>query len=292
MYLQLDHGFSKRLANLITYQKTINQQSGSFEFQLEELAQKLPMSGNLYPSQIIERLKPTLEELKVKKLFHSEILRSNGKHFLRLIPLNQDEHLIGIESFTRFLSFIEQIYGKNIQSVFMVSDEDIFNLLKKYPRIIEFKKRKYSWVYHVLSVLMYQMLKGGYQSKAKDPSALIAYAIKRDVIDIPIGFRPVDLVAIELLRNEQKEKLLQTRQHEDLRIEQNFKDIAEAYYNVLSDKQLQEYEQRIRKKFGTLMKLEKNSDSYISMIKDNIIDDMKSQRLDIDKLKLQNEIKS
>jgi hypothetical protein len=269
----------------------MNQQSGSFEFQLEELAQKLPMSGDLYPSQIIERLRPTLEELKAKKLFNSEIFRSKGKHFLRLIPLNQDEYLVGVESLPRFSTFIEQVYGKTIHSVFSVSDDDIYALLKKYPRVVDFKKRKYSWVYHVLSVLMHQMVKNGYQAKAKDPSALIAYAMKRDEIDLPVGFKPVDLVGLELIRDEQKDNLVQTRQQEELKIEQNFKDIAEAYYGALSEKQLQEYELRIRKKFGTLMRLEKNSDSYVSMIKDHIIDDMKTQRLDIDKLKLAQDAK-
>jgi hypothetical protein len=39
------------------------------------------------------------------------------------------------------------------------------------------------------------------------------------------------------------------------------------------------------------MRLEKNSDSYVSMIKDHIIDDMKTQRLDIDKLKLAQDAK-
>jgi hypothetical protein len=77
-----------------------------------------------------------------------------------------------------------------------------------------------------------------------------------------------------------------------LRIEQNFKDISEAYFAALSERQLSEYEQRIKKQFGSFMKLEKNTDSYISMIKGCIIEDMKSQRLDIDKLKLSTEIKS
>lgn len=292
LYLQLDHGFSKRLANLITYQKTIHQHSGSFEFQLDELAQKLPMSGDLYPSQIIERLKPTLEELKAKKLFHSEIIKSGGKHFIRLIPLNQDEYLIGSESLERFNQLIHQVYGKSLQSVLEVSADDILGLLKKYPRVIDFKKRKYSWVFHVLSVLMFQMLKGGYQSKAKDLSALIHFAIKREEIDLPIGFRPIDLVAFELQRGQQEVKVAQSKEYEEIRIEQNFKDIAEAYYAVLTEKQLQEYEQRIRKQFGAILKLEKNSDSYLSMIKDCIIEDMKAQKLNIDKMKLNNEPKA
>jgi hypothetical protein len=291
LYLQLDHGFSKRLANLITYQKTIDQQSGSFEFQLEELAQKLPMSGDLYPSQIIERLKPTLEELKVKKLFHSEVIRSSGKTFLRLTPLNQDEYLVGAEVLDRFCNLVQQVYGKTLQSVFDINLDDVLVLLKKYPRIIEFRKRKYSWVYHVLSVLMHQMTKSGYSQKAKDPSALMSFAMKRDDIDLPIGFKPVDVAALETVREQQEYRLSHTRKLEEVRIEQNFKDIAEAYYAALSDRQLQEYEQKIRKQFGAFMKLEKNTESYFSMIKDCIIEDMKSQRLDIDRLKLTHETK-
>jgi len=292
LYLQLDHGFSKRLANLVTYQKTMNQQSGSFEFQLEELAQKLPMSGDLYPSQIMERLKPTLEELKSKKLFQSEIIRANGKHFIRLIPMSPAEFLVGLEAFERFSSFTQQVYGKSCLSVLELALDDVINLLKKYPRVIEYKKRKYSWVYHVLSVLMHQMLKTGYVTKSKDPSALISFAMKREEIDLPIGFKPVDVAGMEMVQTQQKSRLVHSKEYEELRIEQNFKDIAEAYYAALPERQLQEYEQRVRKQFGGLMRLEKNTDSYHSLMKDCIIEDMKLQRLDIDKLKLNHELKS
>lgn len=291
LYLQLDHGFSKRLANLITYQRAIDKQWGSFEFQLEELAQKLPMSGNLYPSQIIERLKPTLEELKSKNLFHSELFRINGKSYLRLNPMNNDGFLVGPEFIDQFNDFIYQDYGKSIESIFQINKDDILSLLEKYSKVIDFKKRKYSWVYHVLSVLMHQMVKNNYNLKAKDPLALIIFALKRNEIDIPIGFKPIDIAVMEMVRAQSKTHITDTKEIETLRIEQNFKDISEAYFLALSCKQLQDYENRIRRKFGIFMKLEKNSSSYISMIKDCIIEDMKNQKLDIERMKLTTEKK-
>ena len=128
----------------------------------------------------------------------------------------------------------------------------------------------------------------------KDHLILIAVISTLIIVNSSIsnyGYFDITKVVIEFIRDQQEVKTAQSRQVEELRIEQNFKDISEAYFAVLSERQLSEYEQRIKKQFGSFMKLEKNTDSYISMIKDCIIEDMKSQRLDIDKLKLSAEMK-
>ena len=212
IYQQLDVGFAQRILCLVVFRQQIEYETGVIDFELNELASLIPISGKLYPSTIMSRLENALNELLEKKVFKHEYVKVGKTHVLRLTPFEQPENfLLGSGHIERFERMVEKVYKKSLFDLVGLTSEALERKLDRDTKVIEYGARKYSWVFHGIDVLL-AMMKAGYE--ARNPSSVLKAILETDEkkIEIPDSFVPVDVQYKELLTKEQLNQLVQTNE--------------------------------------------------------------------------------
>ena len=208
IYQQLDVGFAQRILCLVLFRQQIDNETGVIDFEINELASLIPISGKLYPSTIMSRLEKALDELLEKKVFKHEYLKEGRTHVLRLTPFEQPEHyLLGSGNISKFMIMVEKVYNKTLFDLIGYTPETLERRLDKDTKTIEYSGRKYSHVYHCIDILLC-MMKNGY--KALSPSAVLLKLMttKEDELEIPDNFVPIDVQFKKLLAKEQLKKVV------------------------------------------------------------------------------------
>jgi len=259
MYQRLEHGFSKRLFNLVTTREQINKERGVFDFELFNLAEILPIKGAKYVSEIKNRLRRAVKELQTKNIFFCEFIRQSKNHeVLRLIPVEKSVELIGSDSVLRFTGMIYEIYGKSIEDILQVPNQAIFQYLKKNTRVIELEGVQYSWIFHALHVLTHQKLIGKWE--VRNLGAAIRNTLKQEEIDIPlgIGWKPLHIMQQELLTKIKVQPVLVSKTEATFQQLTEIEKMAENYLNKLHKDQFDIYFKNVclEKPFLKTMKIE------------------------------------
>ncbi len=263
LYQQLSLGFSKRISNLITYRKQVKNEYGSFDFALDELASKLPISGKAYPSKVLERLRPTIKELEKKGLFSCEVIDVNGEKYIRFVPLHNEDALMGAENIKRFSAMVKEVYKVNINEFFDLEDDDLETLIKKYDKEIQIKKRKYSWCYHVMTILLHQMVRGNYKTRSENGiGGLLVSMLKKDDLDLPLKFKPLDVEYEEVAREREIKTAVMIKQNEEKEKEKAIVNLTNGYYEKLSKPQKTKYLKRLDKEHGDMMRELRESEGF------------------------------
>lgn len=212
IYQQLDVGFAQRILCLVLFRQQIENETGVIDFELNELASLIPISGKLYPSTIMSRLEKALEELLENKVFKHEYIKVGKTHVLRLTPFEQPEnYLLGSGNISKFLIMVEKVYNKTLFDLIGYTPESLERRLDKDTKTSEYSGRKYSHVYHCIDILLC-MMKNGY--KANNPSAVLLKLLssKEDELEIPDNFVPIDIQYKQLIAKEQLKKVVDDSQ--------------------------------------------------------------------------------
>ncbi len=209
IYQQLDVGFAQRILCLVLFKQQIENETGVIDFELNDLASLIPISGKLYPSTIMSRLETALKELQEKKVFRHEYIKVGKSHVLRLTPFELPEnYLLGSGNINRFLKMIEKVYQKSLLDLVGLTAESLERKLDKDTRTIEYAERKYSWIFHCIDILL-SMLHSGY--KAQNPSAVLKAILEtpEDQLEYPDHFIPIDVQYKALLAKEQLKRVVE-----------------------------------------------------------------------------------
>jgi hypothetical protein len=246
IYQQLEIPFSKRLLALVIYEQQIRHEVGVIDFELMHLAELLPMQGKVYPSNVKSRLSAALSELKEKRVFDHEYIKVDKKWVLRLIPYDQPErYLVGVENLDLFISMIEIVYKKKIDVLLGLDRSNLKEIVERFNETIDFRKRKYTWAYHVISVFCH-MISNGY--KAQDPVRLLKVLLtkKEHDLDVPLDFSPIDVQYKKLLQEASLKRAISEREEQMEAAEEMSRSYAEEYLAKLSREELEEYLKRAR----------------------------------------------
>lgn len=250
-YEQLNNCYAKRLFNIVTHAQQVNSDSkDSYEFELNLLAQILPIKGAEQPSKIKERLRAGLEELEAKKILYFEYLqRKDGqnRNFLRLIPLTKKKDFLTANDLKRFLGAIYETYGCHLDTVIRISERQIKNYIAKNmtpPMVIE--GVAYNYVFYVLNVLMHQVCVNGYAPN-KHMTTIFSDRLKKNDIEEPAGWRPVHEM-VEKMRSEIEPKNPATLAlPTEAKLSHYIDQLSFVYVDKLSVKQLVAYLRKISK---------------------------------------------
>lgn len=244
MYQQLKAGYSKRLLNLVAYKQQIEKNPrGSFEFDLEEVFKKLPISGKYYPSKAIERLKPSLNELQKTKAMNWEIKTTKNKRkVLLLSPLEDYDPLIGEESITRFISLQEKVYGTSVNELFGLSVRNIIHFLKDYKKTVEcdhYGGRNYSKVFLVLDIHTFQVVRD--KKTVRHDLQYILGMLKSDQISYPVKYIPVDVQYDMTIARERLIEESSKKEAEEKEARLRLREMAESYLQRLTPEEKSRY---------------------------------------------------
>ena len=236
IYQQLEVAFSQRLLCLILFRQQMLHDLKVVDFELMDLAEMLPMSGKLYPSTIMNRLKTALAELEEQKLFKHEFIRVGTKHVLRLIPFEQPEDfLVGTAEVDRFIRLIECVYKKPFTELSGITADALRRQVERDYKIVEWGGRKYSWSIHVLDVCC-NMIAHGYEAKDKPKLVSKLLSLKDEgKLEKRLDFEPVDIAYRKRLQRESLERVANERDDRLKAAEEESLQVADHYVSRLSE---------------------------------------------------------
>lgn len=245
VYQHLNNGFAKKLFSLVAHKEQIDHERRSFDFDPFYLADILPITGVKHLSTIKVRLKPALEELKEKKLFHYEYITQDQNEVLRLIPVHEEKDYIGSSALKKFLGNIYEAYkGKDLTEVLGISEDAILGYLEKDDRVKKINGVSYSHVYYALHVAFHQVLHG--TPIKKSLGGFVSHMLKSKDIQQPLGWKPLHVMQIELAKKAAVNPETTYSKAEESVVECEIKKKAKSYVNLLSLRQYDEYIEEIK----------------------------------------------
>jgi hypothetical protein len=244
-YQTLENFFSKRLFNLVAYREQIDGHREVFDFDLNYLAEFLPISGVTYSSQVKAKLAKSLLELKTKKVFSHDFVKQGKMEVLRLYSEFKSPDFVRIEDVKKFVGIIYEYYGKSVQEILEIDEDDIRDLVKKDTRpLYKIQGANYNLTFYVLHLMYHQYINKTITVK-KSKYATLSNLLKKNFQDlnIPLGFKPLHKLR-EQLREKLKEKEIKVEDtflHEVNKREKYIHETAQVYAKKLTEKQKQQY---------------------------------------------------
>lgn len=277
IYQQLEVAFSQRLLCLILFRQQMLQDVGVVDFELMDLAEMLPMSGKLYPSTIMNRLKTALSELADQKLFKHEFIRVATKHVLRLMPFEQPkEFLVGTVAVDRFAQLIERVYKKPFSELSGISVEALRQQVDRDFRTVEHSDHQYSWSIYVLDVFCH-MVANGYEAKDKAKVVSKLLALRDETkLEKRLDFEPVDIVYRKRLQQASLENVATERETRITAAEEESKQVAENYISRLSEADYMKYAEQAYETLPFLRQMDAMGPAVRAEIARLLADDIKA----------------
>lgn len=269
IFQSLEHSFAQRILSLALFKQQILENIGVIDFELFELAEMIPISGKLYPSLIKERLKKSLNELELKKVFSHEYIKINGNTILRLKAFKkQEQFLVGQNSISSFFEIYKYVHGHSPEDLLGLKAINFKFLFEKHPEEIVIDGKKYSNIFYVADIICHMILK---EYKVDQPTKLFSSLLQKKFNDIdrPIDWIPVDALYIEKKQKESIETTLKFKQNNELKVLDAIENISKNYVDLITDDEFDKYK-RIAIENNVFLsshnKLDRNSPMLCSII--------------------------